>query len=83
MTRADQLTRKFTTSHSFAELIEGQARDYRPTLSGVGRDARTRAEITELADLYDTAMAARGDPRRAWRGLDHKSPVRRFDGRSR
>ena len=83
MTRADQLTRKYTACSSFADLIESQAGDYRPTLSSAGRDPRTRGEITELADLYDEAMAARGDPRRAWRGLDHESPGRRSEDRSR
>ena len=52
MTRAYRLAREFTVTHSFMELIEGQASDYRPTLSGLGRDPHTRSEIAGLANLY-------------------------------
>jgi len=41
-------------------MVENTYPSYSPTLLG----ARAR----ELADGYDAAQAARGDPRRAWRG---------------
>jgi hypothetical protein len=58
--RLDQLTREITAFEDFKDMVENTYPSYSPTLLG----ARAR----ELADGYDAAQAARGDPRRAWRG---------------
>ena len=67
----DNLTRDLTAWSSFDAMLDAVA--YRPTLA-VRPYNRSSAEIrraarTEvLADAYDAAQAARGDPRRAYRG---------------
>jgi hypothetical protein len=61
-TKLDGLTRKFTAYVSFAAMVDDSTRsDYFPTL-------RVRG-TKPLADAYDVAMHARGDARRAWRGI--------------
>lgn len=72
-TRADELTRRWTAWPSFQAMLE--AKDdptYFPTLCGPeGKSMgaiQERAEIEELADLYDQAQASRGDMRKAYRG---------------
>lgn len=70
--RADELTRRWTAWPSFRAMLDSTDDPaYVPTLQGPsGRSknaTRERDEMTELADLYDQAQAARGDARRAYR----------------
>ena len=64
----DVLTLAHTIYSSFASMI-GPEGDYRPTLrcdEGMPTEART--ELFILANAYDAAREAQGDPRRAYRG---------------
>lgn len=70
--RADELTRRWTAWPSFRAMLESvDDPAYVPTLQGPpGRSkaaTQEREEMTELADLYDQAQAAKGDARRAYR----------------
>ena len=67
MTTLDALTRKHTAFGSFAELANLET-DYRPSLYCQCGSARTRAELTTLANAYDRAMAEAGSMKRAFRG---------------
>ena len=63
----DTLTAKYTAFDRFDDLVGTVG--YTPSircLTGF-RTARSRAELTRLADAYDKGQAARGDSRRAWR----------------
>lgn len=72
-TKLDGLTRKFTAYVSFAAMVDDSTRsDYFPTL-------RVRG-TKPLADAYDAAMQARGDARRAWRGIRKGRTVRPDQG---
>jgi hypothetical protein len=66
--RLDALTRMCTAFSSFAELTDGTSSHYFPSLIPHGLKG-VRDERAELADAYDAAMQARGDQRRAWRGI--------------
>jgi hypothetical protein len=68
-TKLDGLTRKYTAYVSFAAMVDDSTRsDYFPTLRVWG--------TKPLADAYDAAMQARGDARRAWRGIRKGPRVR-------
>lgn len=79
-TALDCIVRRHTAFRDFHEMTEGSP-DYRPTLRAPKVEAHLRGlragqevavqatEITLLADCYDTYMAARGDARRAYRGM--------------
>lgn len=62
----DDLTRKLTAFLTFEGLLTAEAR-YRPSLYP------DSPELVRLADLYDAAQEARGDPRRAFRGSQRKA----------
>ncbi len=61
----DELTRKLSAFGSFNELVNGTHPSYRPSLTQQDTDTQ------RLADLYDLAQAAKGDDRRAFRGVRH------------
>ena len=62
MNNLDTLTRELTAFNTFAEMVDS-APQYRPTI--MPRDMRH----VDLADAYDAYQAARGDERRAYRGM--------------
>lgn len=65
----DRLVRKHTAATSLADLVEPGG-GYRPTLyatTGLRGVRNSRRELTALANAYDAAQAAAGDPRRAHR----------------
>jgi hypothetical protein len=65
--RIEQLVRKYTASKTLDELLNA-AGGYRPSIRCLSaRTEEERAELTLLADAYDTAQELRGDPRRAYR----------------
>lgn len=63
----EELVRKYTASKTLDELLSA-AGGYFPSIRcKSAKDAQERAELTLLADAYDTAQELRGDPRRAYR----------------
>ena len=62
----NELVRKHTAFESMDAMLN-TAPHYRPTLRTGGR-SRVARELAQIADAYDTAQAARGDSRRAFRG---------------
>jgi len=62
--RIGALTLRHTAFYSFRGLINADG-GYRPSLRV--NDPIDGVDLTELADAYDHAQAARGDPRRAFR----------------
>ena len=56
----DELTRRHTAFENFAALLDARG-GYRPSMN------TARPQVKDLADAYDHAQAARGDPRRAFR----------------
>jgi hypothetical protein len=63
----DTLTAKYTAFDRFDDLVGTVG--YTPSircLTGF-RSAKSRAELTRLADSFDWVMKCRRDPRRAWR----------------
>ena len=57
----DAVVARSTAFKSFAELMDGTHKTYRPSI-----DTRV-PEMVELADAYDAEMPRRGDKRRAYR----------------
>lgn len=66
-TKLDALTRELTAFDSFEAMLNA-AGNYRPSI--YPRDYKH----VELAEAYDVAQAARGDERRAYRGLGWPLP---------
>jgi len=69
---AESLTRKLTAFENFGSLLLAKG-GYRPSLWTTGRGPSPvcpahATETAKLADLYDAAQTACGDPRRAFRG---------------
>jgi hypothetical protein len=66
-THLDALTLCHTAFRTFQDLLDAKGA-YTPSLrTGSTNNAEHRRELTEIADAYDSAQAARGDPRRAVR----------------
>ena len=66
-THLDALTLCHTAFHNFRGLLNA-AGGYSPSLrTESASSAEHRRELTDLADGYDKAQAARGDSRRAFR----------------
>jgi hypothetical protein len=63
----DTLTARYTAFNTLAELLA--VAGYVPSIRAKTgfRTAKSRAELTRLANAYDKGQAARGDSRRAWR----------------
>lgn len=66
-THADQLTRTHTAFSSLADMADAGG-NYSPSIYCSSRNTGPdRAELLQLANLYDRHQAARGDARRAYR----------------
>lgn len=67
----DTLTQSLTAFPTFNDLLHAEG--YTPTLcSSPYTSAQQTDDRLRLADAYDQAQAARGDGRRAWRGLPRR-----------
>jgi hypothetical protein len=67
-TRLDELARRYT-GFGWENMITLARQGWRPTLSGTGWHGVARAEVAELANLFDAEAVRRGLSVRAWRGL--------------